>query len=41
MDLPAEIGTSGNQTRDLERSKLQDPKSTTRPTPNGSRLILA
>jgi len=32
---PIEIGTRGNQTWDLWRSKLQDPKPTTRPTPNG------
>jgi len=32
---PTEIGTRGNPTWDLWKSKLQDPKPTTRPTPNG------
>ena len=35
MDFPTEIGTNGNGIWDLERNKLQDPKPTTRPTPNG------
>jgi len=32
IDLATEIGTRGNRTWDLERSTLQDPKPTNRPT---------
>lgn len=35
MNLPTEIDTRGNRTWDLKRSKLQDPKPTTRPTLDG------
>jgi len=41
MDLPTEFGTRWNQTQDLERSTLQDPKPTPKPTPNGfNKLII-
>jgi len=35
MDLCTKIDTRENRTWNLKRSKLQDPKPTTRPTPNG------